>query len=83
VATIDELLGLRLLSLSRSELRVRPAAASIDETEIEAELDRRQAARAARDFALSDRIRDDLSARGVEVMDGDMLRWDWKLTLDD
>jgi cysteinyl-tRNA synthetase len=32
---------------------------------------------------LSDSIRDDLSARGVEVMDGDLLRWEWKLALDD
>jgi cysteinyl-tRNA synthetase len=83
IATMDELLGLRLLSLSREELRVRPATAGIDEAEIEAELDRRQAARTAKDFALSDSIRDDLSARGVEVMDGDLLRWEWKLALDD
>ena len=82
VATMDEVLGLRLLSLSRAELRVRPATAQIDEAEIESGLDRRQAGRAAKDFALSDRIRDDLSARGVDVMDGDPLRWDWKLTLE-
>lgn len=83
VATMDEVLGLRLLSLSRAELRVRPAAVDIEESEITAELDRRQAARTARDFALSDRIRDNLSARGVEIMDGDPLRWDWRLALDD
>jgi cysteinyl-tRNA synthetase len=29
----------------------------------------------------SDRIRDDLIAKGVEVMDGDPLGWDWKLNL--
>jgi len=83
IATMDEVLGLRLLGLSRAELRVRPAAADITEDEIEAELDRRQAARAAKDFALSDQIRDTLGARGVEVMDGDPLRWDWKIALDD
>lgn len=83
IATMDEVLGLRLLSLSREELRVRPAAAVITEVEIEAELDRRQAARASKDFALSDQIRDGLGGRGVEVMDGDPLRWDWKLVLED
>jgi len=83
IATMDEVLGLRLLSLSREELRVRPAAAVITEVEIEAELDRRQAARAGKDFALSDQIRDGLGGRGVEVMDGDPLRWDWKLVLED
>ena len=35
--------------------------------------------RAAKDFAKSDAIRDDLIAKGVEVMDGDPLGWDWKL----
>ena len=83
IATMDEVLGLRLLGLSRAELRVRPEAADITEDEIEAELDRRQAARAAKDFALSDQIRDTLGTRGVEVMDGDPLRWDWKIALDD
>ena len=33
----------------------------------------------AKDFAKSDAIRDDLIAKGVEVMDGDPLGWDWKL----
>ena len=33
-------------------------------------LDRRQAARAARDFAEADRLRDELRARGYEVRDG-------------
>ena len=36
-------------------------------------------ARAAKDFAASDAIRDELAAQGVEVMDGDPLGWDWKL----
>jgi cysteinyl-tRNA synthetase len=35
--------------------------------------------RAAKDFPKSDAIRDDLIAKGVEVMDGDPLGWDWKL----
>jgi cysteinyl-tRNA synthetase len=39
----------------------------------------RKEARAAKDFAKSDAIREDLIAKGVEVMDGDPLGWDWKL----
>ena len=42
-------------------------------------LARRREARAAKDFAASDAIRDELSAQGVEVMDGDALGWEWKL----
>ena len=41
----------------------------------------RKEARAAKDFARSDTIRDALAAAGVEVMDGDPLGWDWKPTL--
>ena len=36
-------------------------------------------ARAAKDFARSDALRDELAAQGVEVMDGDPLGWEWKL----
>ena len=38
--------------------------------EIEALLEKRQAARAARDFAAADAIRDELSAAGVQIEDG-------------
>ncbi len=79
--TFDAVLGLNLLHLTRADLRIRPKSATITETEIEAALDRRQEARAAKDFATSDAIRDDLIAKGVEVMDGDPLRWEWKLDL--
>ena len=81
IAAFDQALGLRLLDLTRAELRVQPKDAQITPEEIEAELERRTAARAEKDFALSDEIRDALIARGVEVMDGDPLRWDWRLTL--
>jgi cysteinyl-tRNA synthetase len=60
-------------------LRIRPKAAIITEEEIETALAVRTEARAAKDFAKSDAIRDDLIAKGVEVMDGDPLGWDWKL----
>jgi cysteinyl-tRNA synthetase len=60
-------------------LRIRPKSATITEDEIEAALARRKEARAAKDFAASDAIRDELTAQGVEVMDGDPLGWEWKL----
>ncbi|NML09750.1 cysteine--tRNA ligase [Sphingobium sp. AR-3-1] len=81
IAAFDQALGLNLLTLSRADLRVQPKDAQITPEEIEAELERRTVARAEKDFALSDEIRDALIARGVEVMDGDPLRWDWRLTL--
>ena len=76
---IDELLGLNLATLSRYDLRIRPKAALITEAEIEATLAARKQARAAKDFATSDRLRDDLIAKGVDVMDGDPLAWDWRI----
>ncbi len=77
----DKVLGLNIQTLSRTDLRIRPKAAIITEAEIEAQLSARKEARAAKDFATSDRIRDDLIAKGVEVMDGDPLEWDWKLDI--
>jgi cysteinyl-tRNA synthetase len=72
-------LGLNFSEISRIDLRIRPKAAIITEAEIETALAARTEARAAKDFAKSDAIRDDLIAKGVEVMDGDPLGWDWKL----
>jgi cysteinyl-tRNA synthetase len=78
--TIGEVLGLPILTLTRQDLRIRPKAAVITEAEIETALAARKVARAAKDFAKSDAIRDDLIANGVEVMDGDKtLGWDWKI----
>jgi cysteinyl-tRNA synthetase len=79
IAAMDHVLGLNLLSLTRADLRIRPKSATITEAEIEAALAARKEARAAKDFAKSDRLRDELAAHGVEVMDGDPLGWDWKL----
>ena len=79
IAEMDAVLGLNLQSLSRTDLRIRPKAAVITEAEIETALTARKDARAEKDFAKSDAIRDDLIAKGVEVMDGDPLGWDWKL----
>ncbi|QCB55568.1 cysteine--tRNA ligase [Sphingopyxis sp. PAMC25046] len=79
LAAMDAVLGLDLLTIDRSELRVRPKAAAIGEDEIEATLNKRKEARAAKDFAASDALRDTLITAGVEVMDGDPLGWEWRL----
>ena len=79
VREYDSVLGLDLLNLTRADLRLRPKTATITEAEIEAILAARSEARAAKDFARSDALRDELAAKGVEVMDGDPLGWDWKL----
>ena len=76
---IDKVLGFNFGDLTRADLRIRPKAAIITENEIEAALAARKEARASKDFAKSDAIRDDLIAKGVEVMDGDPMEWDWKL----
>jgi cysteinyl-tRNA synthetase len=81
VVRMDTVLGLNLGKLQRADLRVRPKAAAITEAEIEAALAARKEARANKDFAASDAIRDELIAKGVEVMDGDPLGWDWKLDI--
>ncbi|MEG3178410.1 cysteine--tRNA ligase [Sphingomonas sp. RB3P16] len=77
----DAVLGLELVPLKRAALRLRPVDATLDESAIDAQLAARKDARAAKDFAASDAIRDALAAAGVEVMDGDPLGWDWKLAL--
>ena len=79
IAAMDAVLGLDLLTLDRAALRLRPKGAEIAEAEIEAVLAERKAARADKDFAKSDALRDQLASRGVEVMDGDPLGWEWKL----
>jgi cysteinyl-tRNA synthetase len=79
LATMEDALGLGLGKLKREDLRIRPKTAIITEAQIETALAARKEARASKDFAKSDAIRDDLIAKGVEVMDGDPLGWDWKL----
>ena len=81
IAEMDAVLGINLMALSRTDLRIRPKNAIITEDEIESALAARKEARAAKDFAKSDIIRDDLIAMGVEVMDGDPLGWDWRLDI--
>ena len=79
LAAMDSVLGLGLMDLKRTDLRISPKDATTTEAEIEEALVRRKDARAAKDFATSDALRDELAAAGVEVMDGDPLGWEWKL----
>ncbi|MBW8910640.1 MAG: cysteine--tRNA ligase, partial [Sphingomonas sp.] len=82
VASMDLVLGLNLPLLRRADLRLRPSEAAIEDAEIDALLAERIGARAAKDFATSDRIRDVLAARGVSVMDGaGEISWDWTIQL--
>ena len=78
IASMDLVLGLGLAEIDRRALSVRPAAASFADEQVEALLDERQSARSAKDFATSDSIRDRLLAGGVDLMDGDPLRWEWR-----
>jgi cysteinyl-tRNA synthetase len=82
VASFDLALGLGLLTLDRRALSVRPADATLTDEEVEALLDTRQQARQTRDFASADAARDRLKAAGVEIMDGDPLRWEWRAALE-
>ncbi|GGD67865.1 cysteine--tRNA ligase [Croceicoccus mobilis] len=77
VAAMMSALGLPLIA--REDLRIRPKDATVTEGEIAEAMEQRKAARAEKDFAASDRLRDELAAKGVEVMDGDPLGWEWKL----
>jgi len=79
VAAMDSVLGLGLLDLERADLRLRPVDAAIDEEEIDRRLALRRAARAEKNFAASDALRDELAKAGVEVMDGDPLGWEWRV----
>jgi len=79
IAAMDAVLGLNLLDIDRTDLRIRPKLATIDEAQIEATLAARKQARADKDFARSDALRDELAVQGVDVMDGDPLGWEWKL----
>ena len=79
LADFDAILGFGLAELTRADLRTRPESAGITENAIAARLAERLAARAVKDFAASDAIRDELAAAGVEVMDGDPLAWDWRI----
>jgi cysteinyl-tRNA synthetase len=81
LASFDAALGLDLLRLTRADLSLRPETAMLDDDAVEALLAERQTARAAKDFAAADAARERLGAAGVEIMDGDALRWEWRPAL--
>ncbi len=62
--------SLRLVGFSLDPAALaRPGAATVDAAAVEALLARRREARAAKDFAASDRLRDELVAMGVVIKD--------------
>ena len=81
VRQMDEILGLRLDSLSRAELRIRPAAATLSEAEVEAQVAARRMFRNDKKFAEADRVRSLLEKASVAVLDGNSLGWEWRITV--
>lgn len=81
VASMDLVLGLGLLTVNRRALSLRPESASLSDEDVEAALNERADARKARNFAAADAARDRLIEAGIEVMDGDPLRWEWRPAL--
>ena len=70
IADFDTVLCLNLLKAAEEIRRkeAEEAAASAD-PEIDALVDARTAAKKAKNFAEADRIRDELKARGIEIID--------------
>jgi cysteinyl-tRNA synthetase len=64
-----QLMGLMQTSAEEWEAAKR-GGLDVDETAIQAAIAERLAARAAKDFATSDRIRDELAAKGIQLKDG-------------
>jgi len=65
----DEALGIGLADLSPADLDLRPSDSRISSEQVERLLGERRAARAAKDFARSDQLRDQLGALGVRIED--------------
>jgi len=75
----DQVLAIGLTDLTPEDLDLKPSNTAITEREVSALVARRNIARAARDFATSDQIRDELAAAGVTVEDhaGGETTWRW------
>ena len=71
VADIDRVLSLNLIAAAASKREARRLAEAAEEhdPEIEAALAARAAAKKAKNFAEADRIRDELKAKGIEIID--------------
>jgi cysteinyl-tRNA synthetase len=76
-SAFDAVLGLRLGELTPDDLEL--ARAGVDVAEVERLFAERQEARAAKDWARSDALRDQLAAMGVEIQDTAAgSTWGWK-----
>jgi cysteinyl-tRNA synthetase len=74
----EAVLALGLTDLTPADLEAQRGDGDISEEEIEARLAERNAARSAKDFATSDRIRDELAAKGVALEDSSTgTTWRW------
>jgi cysteinyl-tRNA synthetase len=75
----DAVLSIGLTDLTPADLDIRRSSARITADEVGTLLTERNAARAARDFAASDRLRDQLASLGVTVEDqpGGTSTWRW------
>ena len=71
IASFDQVLGLRLLEHAAAlrEKETAPAAPGEGDGEIEALIEARAAAKAEKNWAEADRIRDQLRAMGIELID--------------
>jgi cysteinyl-tRNA synthetase len=76
---MDAVLASTCWQSSAHDLRIRPKAAPLPRLKSRLSLAQRKAARADKDFARSDALRDELAGKGVEVMDGDPLGWEWRI----
>jgi cysteinyl-tRNA synthetase len=76
----DQVLAIGIADLTPSDLDLKRSDASLSEEDVAALVERRNAARAARDFATSDQIRDHLADAGVAVEDhpGGETTWRWR-----
>jgi cysteinyl-tRNA synthetase len=76
----DQVLAIGLADLTPASLDLKRGDAALTDEEVKALVARRNAARAARDFATSDQIRDQLAGAGVAVEDrpGGETTWRWR-----
>jgi cysteinyl-tRNA synthetase len=65
----DQVLALNLTAAAAEKRQAAPAAEEEADAAVVAAIEARQAARKAKNFAEADRIRDELKAQGIELID--------------